>query len=774
MGIKTWSCVAIASTVIVTPFTQAKENISPAIEEIVVTSQKRGEQVLQDIPATITAFSQEFLEKQKVMDFTDIAYQVPGLTFEDQGSGEKRYILRGIRSAGQQQVAVYYDEVPIPGVQSSTSDSGSQTADLRLFDMERIEILKGPQGTTFGANSQSGTVRYIMNKPNLREFSATVNGEISSTSESDDNNTDVNLMLNLPLIEDKLGLRVVLYDGEDAGYIDNVRLNQDDINNVETTGIRGILRWQPTDTFTLDAMAWFQDRDAGGADYYHPFDTYNQNPGSNDQGHLDDANASTFFQTGDYVVGDYTQTPKPDDQKIFSLTGTWDLPWATLTATGSYYERDFGYKFDSTWIILFLGAEGARDDLYPALTDQDQSVEQKMFEIRMNSTGDSPLQWLGGIFWRERESTFQSFVPVTDPDTGLTFDPGTPFTGPSNAVGAGIPGCHPCVFARVADKDIEEKAVFGEVSYAITENLEFTTGLRWFEVEQSDFGATVFQFALFGSAVPAPNTNSAKQDEIIQKYKLSYSFEDSSVYVLASQGFRLGGTNNQGIVAVPDLFEADEVWNYEIGYKSRWFDNRLTFNAALYYVEFDNMQVAGTDPTGAFGFIGNAGSAEVEGLELELYARPTLDWEYSLGLNYLPTRELSEDQISSEIEAPGKKGQDIPHIPELTMFATVQKNFELPLDGWSGSIRGEYSYRDESDTEFDKNSPINRHRDDYSLFNLRLGFYNEKHDLDLMLFWENVTDEDGDVAIIRGAGEPTRKVTNRPSTIGLSLTKRFN
>ena len=131
-----------------------------AIEEIVVTARKFGAERLQDVPVTVTAFTQETLEAMQVLDFEDFAYQVPGLTFLDTGPGQRRYVMRGIQSAGQQQVAVYYDEVPLPGIQSSTSNSGSQTTDLKLFDMERIEALRGPQGTTFGANSQSGTMRF--------------------------------------------------------------------------------------------------------------------------------------------------------------------------------------------------------------------------------------------------------------------------------------------------------------------------------------------------------------------------------------------------------------------------------------------------------------------------------------------------------------------------------------------------------------------------------------------------------------------------------------
>src|SRR5512140_4010 len=144
------------------------------LSEVLVTARKRGEETAQSIPTAITAIGSAQLEAMGVKDFTDFANSVPGPTFNDQGAGEKRYIIRGVFSPGQEQVAVYYDEVPAPGIQSSTGDSGSQTPDLKLVDMDRIEVLKGPQGTTFGANSQTGVVRFITKKPSLTEVSAKV------------------------------------------------------------------------------------------------------------------------------------------------------------------------------------------------------------------------------------------------------------------------------------------------------------------------------------------------------------------------------------------------------------------------------------------------------------------------------------------------------------------------------------------------------------------------------------------------------------------------
>ncbi len=164
---------------------EAAEN-EGMMEEIIVTSRKMGAESLQDIPAAISALDRKALDEGMVVDFEDFARQVPGLTFQDTAPGEKRYVIRGITSAGQQQVAVYYDEVPLPGVQSSTSNSGSQTTDLKLYDMERVEVLRGPQGTVFGANSQGGTVRFITTQPKLDTWEAYVSGEMSQTDPSSD------------------------------------------------------------------------------------------------------------------------------------------------------------------------------------------------------------------------------------------------------------------------------------------------------------------------------------------------------------------------------------------------------------------------------------------------------------------------------------------------------------------------------------------------------------------------------------------------------------
>jgi outer membrane receptor protein involved in Fe transport len=803
---------------------QADEN-DGMMEEIIVTSRKMGAESLQDIPAAISALDRRALDEGMVVDFEDFARNIPGLTFLDTAPGEKRYVIRGVQSAGQQQVAVYYDEVPLPGVQSSTSDSGGQTTDLKLYDMERVEVLRGPQGTVFGANSQGGTVRFITTQPKLGAWEAYVSGEMSQTDPSSDNNWNYQAVMNLPVGE-TFGARILAYDGKDAGYIDSDRcratnpaedprvpgtqlscLNLNDFNWVETTGFRANLLWEASEKATIKAQYWYQKRDTGGDSRYHPFDAYNPNPTDPVYaGHADSVAGFTYFDEGKFKSGDYARTFKPDEQNIYSLTGEFELPFANLTATASRYERDFDFKFDSTWIVTFLlqnnlgnppcvapevpGADPAgclRADLLYALTDQEQSLEQDAFEFRFNSKdSDSPIQWVVGGFYRKRESSFHSYVPVINTE-GRTFSPpNPPSLPPGSEIGSGVPGCHPCVFAREDDKEIEEYAFFGEINWAITDALDLNFGARYFDVKQQERGRTVFQFAAFAPNPPSSTTadgatpwsyNNLKDNETPWKVALAWhANDDMTLYALRANGFRLGGTNNRGIgaIAIPEEFGGDEVVNYEAGIKSLWADRRVTLNASVFFMEWDNMQVAGRDLTGAFGFIGNAGKAEINGLEVEFGAAVTQHFDVSAQLTYLGKHELTEDQKSQQVIAPGLKGDKLPRIPEWTAAFMAQYSYKLPVDGWNGAFRVEGNYTDDSYTQFRPTSAEYRYQDSYALFNARANFHSDPMDLDITLFIENIANKDADIYIGGGSGgEPTSKVTNRPRTFGVQVTKGF-
>ena len=769
------------------------------LSEVLVTARKRGEETAQSIPTAITAIGSAQLEAMGVKDFTDFASSVPGLTFNDQGAGEKRYIIRGVFSPGQEQVAVYYDEVPAPGIQSSTGDSGSQTPDLKLIDMDRIEVLKGPQGTTFGANSQTGVVRFIAKKPSLTEVSASVDANAQYMQHGDPGG-GANGVFNLPLIQDVLGVRFTAYYDHTGGYIDNVRLGNDDINWARTEGGRALLRYQPVEGTTVDVMAWLQNRDIGGANNYYPFDSFHvRGTGPSNDGYKDHIPNFAYFNTGEYNTADYVQTPLPDKQQIYSLTLTQDVKFATLTATGSFYRRDFGFFRDNTWAVISLGLgpmalqgttncfKGAttananaatclRGDLFPELTDQTQNILQKSGEVRLNSTGDSPLQWLAGFFYRKRDSGFRSQSPVVDADTGLPFPITSPPPGYSNLPGAGIAGCQPCALSRVNTRTINEHAEFGELTYRFFSKLEAMVGLREFSATQSDTGFYLFQFPTFGNSLPAPASGHFSENKLIKKFQLSYHpWDDVTVFALASQGFRLGGTNQSTFAAVPKGYDADSLWNYELGFKSQWLDKRLTVNVNAFDIEWDNIQVSGRDPTGSFGFISNAGKARVTGLEFETLMRVVRGFDINAGFSFLPTRKLTQDEKNNVVVAPGKAGDKLPRIPEFTFDLGAQYTHSLAaVPDWAAWARVDYSYHGRSATDFRPDSVTTyRIQHAYDITNFRLGATNAGSGLDLALYINNAFDVAGEVYLNAATATPTAKYTNQPRTIGLEVTKKF-
>jgi len=749
--------------------------------DIVVTARKRGEERLQDIPASISAVSGDVLARTGATSFEQFAYRVPGLTFSDQGPGLKRYTVRGIQSAGQEQVAVYYDEVPVPGIQSSSGDSGSQIGDLALYDLERVEVLKGPQSTTFGANSQTGAVRYILKKPDMNDVEGSVKLAANMVAHGGTGASGYG-MINMPLVTDMLALRVVGYYDHSAGYIDNVRLGDKNINSDDNRGVRAMLRFQPSSAVTIDAMAWVQKRLTHGASEYHPYDSFHVRGDTTDQGYKDTIPSFAYFETGEFNSGFYVQTPRPDTQQLYSLTGTADLGFAELTVAGSIYDRKLQYYRDNTYSIISIGGGPAgatclagracvRPDIFRELTDQTQSLNQKTFEARLNSTGSGPFQWLAGVFYRDRQSDFRSYSPIVDANGEVINSPNPP-TGYSTAVGAGIDGCNPCGFARVNTRSVKEKAVFGEGTFDVTDWLEVMGGLRWFEATQKDFGSTLFQSPLLGTSLPAPYRRNFSEDRVIKRAQVSLKpTQDISVYAVASQGFRLGGTNQSAAVTIPDGYDSDSLWNYEIGVKSSWFDRKLIANLSAYRIDWSNIQVSGRDSTGTFAFIGNAGSARIEGMELELQARPARGLDLSGGFNWLPKRELTEDQKTTTFSATGLKGDKIPRIPELTATFSAQYTADLAIGGWSGWLRGDYSYKGKAGTELRPTASTYRTQEAYSIVNLRIGA--DKDDLHFALFMDNVFDKAGDVYLVASTAAPTAKITNRPRTVGIEMTKNF-
>ncbi|MBL4800684.1 MAG: TonB-dependent receptor [Emcibacter sp.] len=738
---------------------KAAEKMDSAIfEDIVVTATKRGAQSLLDVPISIQAITGENLKNRGVQDFADWAVSVPGLRYEDLGPGDKRIFLRGVNSIGASTTGVYFDEAVING--SNKEDGGGRNVDIKLYDIEQIEILKGPQGTLYGASSMAGTIKMISKKPNLNGIDAYVDGTIGNT-DNGGFNWGVNAMINIPIMQDKIGLRVVVWNDDKSGYIDNVRLGKDNINDEQTYGGRVMLRLAASEHLTVDAAIMIQRTEVGGTSRVTP-------PGT--IGHIPTNDLPTF-QGGDLRTVSFTNDVWDDDWEIYSLTAQYSMDHGTITATTNWFDRDLNFNFDSTPILLFFGVP------IPAITHQPQTRRIWSNELRYASDWEGPLQLvIGGLIQREK-TNFEVQVIATDPLTGDPLGPWDPDTD-------ALAGTGNAFFGRTNIGSLNQEAIFGELSYELSEKLTATVGLRYFHSRQKSTEVETHPFGGFlDDDRPDPDPNDASENKLTTKFNLSYKLnENSLLFATASQGFRVGGLNAASlpfISAVPRNFGPDSLWNYEIGFKTNFSDKKVLLNVSIFQIDWKDMQSASKDATGAFQFIANAGQARIRGIELDMTARPVENFEFSIGGAYTDAK-LVQDQPGVtpgndiEVTFPGHKGDPIPNVPEFTFNAAAQYNFAV-RDDIGGLARIDYSWIGKSRTEFrprgatdDGFNPFTQNIGGYSNLNARLGLETENWSANL--FINNIFDTRGIVDAISSDQDPLSHLVTRPRTYGLNVT----
>ncbi|MGH8236383.1 MAG: TonB-dependent receptor, partial [Steroidobacteraceae bacterium] len=524
------------------------------------------------------------------------------------------------------------------------------------------------------------------------------------------------------------------YHLERGGYIDNVKLGIEDINDEEANGGRVQLRYQPNDAFTLDLAVHLQREDSQVGAWEHPL--------------------------GDYRSLIPSQLPTQDDFELYNLTAKWDLGFATLTGVGSLFNRDLRVTIDGTRFIQSLRATPLAPFL-PAFNesvlDQPQDIEDRSFELRLASNGEGPLVWTFGGYLENRDAFTDSGHVQTDPLTGLRVTP-TVF-----------------VFHRVVDDVLEQRALFGEVSYDLTEALTLTAGTRYFAYDKEVTGATLVPFRPIGfPQVTPPQTSKFDEDGFVSKINLAYQLGTRALaYAQVSEGFRPGGVNQVvGLDQLLSAYEADSTLNYELGLKTRWFENRMTANFAAFRIDWEDMQVTGQSRTGqAVRFIANAGQAQVDGVELELVALPAKGLEVSLAGSYTDAR-LTENQVSADVAAPGRKGDRIPNVPEYAGSLAVQ--YGRPLGAaLFGSLRTDVSYVGETGSEFRQDDVLFDRIDAYTVANMRLRLESMASNWNVDLFVNNVFDEVAIGRILSTRFGDNLTLSSPPRTIGLSLGKSF-
>lgn len=608
-------CIALSSALTV-PTYAFEEEQTIGIERIQVTASRRTSTV-QEAPLNITALDSDVMKEQNISKLTDIARFVPGLSIPEQGRGGNNIIVRGLNtnSTGPGSdggtVATYFGEIPL-------------AVDVRLVDVERVEVLIGPQGTLYGAGTLGGAIRYIPNKAELDNTSFAFSVDAFSGAESDDLGGESSFILNVPLINDELAIRASVNYYNDPGFIDYNYVvkeggvsNPDNIadtrkvkdaNGEKVTTSRIAVRWVPTDEVDATLTYLHQKGEFEGRSITNYQALGPTNP-------LRD-------QIGKYENAARYEEPDENTDTLLSLDITVDLGFAELvSATGFSTHKNVG-KRDQTDLLYSLNYSYETFPSFSAYTRETEDDESLTQEIRLVSQSDSALSWIVGGYYNK----------ATD-NGGLSAEY-TP--GYGDFAGLSSPG--DLEYLSFGSGETIEKAIFGELSYQINDKLNVTVGARFYEYEIEASSAVSIAYwddaVIPGTLDFAPGEIQSTKDSgdgELFKFNASYKFtDDMMAYVTVSEGFRLGGTNgiaacpdplpgNQIVCALPHEFsyQPDTTTNYELGFKSTWLNNRFYFNATVFNVDWDGAQVSSAaTANGNQPYTTNAGTAKSQGVEI--------------------------------------------------------------------------------------------------------------------------------------------------------------
>ncbi|MBV7255307.1 TonB-dependent receptor [Pacificimonas sp. WHA3] len=670
---------------------------------IVVTATKR-EALIQNVPVSVRALTGDELDRIGAVDMESYIKTVPGVSLNENGPGQNGVIIRGLSAVSgfASPVGYYIDDV---------SQAQNQQSDLELYDIESVQILRGPQGTLFGEGSIGGTILIRTNQPVLDEFQGSADLEVSSLT-SGGEGFATHAMINLPIVKDRLGIRLTGYHRDDSGWIDNIVTGSKNVNTLERTGFRGLLLFKPTDRLNLTLSGYYQEMTTGALQTQDP-----------------------LFAGGRFEAASPEDGVSRQDIEQYSARLTYDLDFAELTSVTAYYKRD--QQIDEV-ISDFVGSGGFLNngDFIRRLNDEPTRLFNH--ETRLVSSGDNTLDWLVGIYYSERKQSFdQSFIDIGNP----TFFGGIQFLG---------------------ERDINQVGVFGEANYALADNFDFTAGLRYYREEYTYDGAEVFPGLPANPLLPPKGKDKAWSP----KFALSYfPTDDLSVYGLVTRGFRAGGHTGNTPGLAPDTFGPDSNWNYEIGVKGVFFGGDLVANFAAYYINWTDLQVSdqffNPDLQADINYTSNAGSADSKGFELDIFATPFDGLSINMGLGYIDAK-LTKDVPTLG----GVAGDRLGDVPDLTV--SVDAQYEFPIGNTlEGFVGGSFQHIGEAQDNFTAViQDGNRTLDSYNLGGLRAGVRNDNWEF--RVFADNVWNEFSVTSYLL-----IQEVTLRPRRIGARVSVSF-
>jgi iron complex outermembrane recepter protein len=738
---------AIACSTLCLPYSAlAQNNVATFdIEEVVVTATRRAAGV-QDIPYNITAVSGDAMRDVGATSLSKMAQFVPGMQMVDAGArGSSLVTLRGMNIGGLQAaenqggkdvISRYVNDTPL-------------LIDFKLIDIERVEVLRGPQGTLYGRGAMGGTVRYILNKPSTEALSGEVYGKVSHNAESDALSYETTAVLNLPLSE-TLAARMALGYLEDAGFIDysnvlvepgisNLTRSLSDANDEQTTSVRMSLRWEPTDEFYMQANYYLQDQEAGGRQA-----------------------ANALFTGNKYQSAMRYQEPYAAEDQLANLEFNWQTDYLEVFSSTSMARFDGKGQRDQTDLLVV--------DIYPgyanfpefsAFTEEIDEIDTLVHETRLLSNGDGPLDWIAGFYY-ERESTQGSSTEFT----------------PGYQDWAGIDtGWGEVEYQAINDETFTERAIFGELTWHFTDELQATLGLRRFEqtldIKEDCTLIPIYWFYSQGLPVqPECDAGKGTVRDTVGKLNVAYELTDAMMlYGTWAEGFRRGGVNiGPGLLADEKTYTPDKATNWELGLRSTWVDGRVTFNAAVFTIDWDDLQVPTKSQVNALNITKNGNQGKINGLELTVQAYATERLRLDGWVTWYDTR-LTEDAL----EINGLKGDTFPGVPKLQF--NLAADYTIPIESAEIILRGNYYWKDQVQTQLNDSVANNGDYveiDSYGLLNVSADYVRDAWHV--KFYVDNVTDtyyENGARGEARYGVRGSFRYVGTPRVIGLEAGYHF-
>ncbi|MET0339115.1 MAG: TonB-dependent receptor, partial [Caulobacter sp.] len=665
----------------------------------------------------------------------------------ENGPGQRRLTIRGVQSSGENTVGLYFGETPVAGPSTATSDVSQMSPDLALVDMDRVEVLRGPQGTLYGAGSISGTVRLLFNAPDPGEAYGRVRGRIWRFGDGDAA-TGLQAVGNLPIAQGKGALRAVVYDLATPGRVDNITLGLSNVDKSRTRGWRLQAMIAPREDVELTAIALSQTQRVDDASFW-------------------------FAHLGPNVTDNTVRLPFPNDFNLIGATLKMSLGGAGITIASARYGWDTVRYIDSnrpasaviepaTWCPLFIGAASCnpvQKDLYreyvrgtlPVVGRQPARVDAWTHEARLTSAGQGALSWTIGAFLESREDHSESGTFQADPATGEPFTPERQ------------------VFLRTIAVETSQTALFGEARLAVGPKWALTVGARRYAYDKASVAQVIQSGYLNGSAAGPAVSQSTDDQGWVGRANLAWQISSGALaYLQVAEGFRPGGVNT--VPNLPDdlvAFRSDRVVSFEAGLKHRWLDGRLLVNASAYRIDWFDMQVRRRIPS--FTFVSNGGASRILGLEAEIEAVPAAGLRLRAAAGYADGR-LIKDQAQGMADVPGRRGDHLPFEPSLTGSASIDYRHRVST-GLQASLGLSAAYTGRASSQYRTDSIYHERMGGFWIADASAGLHGAQWSA--MAQVRNLLSATGRFKVESDIGLERMTLSAEPRTVSLSLSRRF-